>query len=62
MSAPTIEHEYQLLTDDNRVITWHGVDGPDAARRAADCLHVTVVATRTAPVHVAVVHHTQIIG
>lgn len=39
-------YEYELKTDTGKVIRWPGRDEEDAARRAADCLRVTVVATR----------------
>lgn len=38
---------YELKLSDNRVITWQGSDGIDAATRCADALQVTVVAWRT---------------
>ena len=38
--------EFDLLTDDGKVLRWPGTDAEDAARRCADAKQVTIVATR----------------
>lgn len=31
------EQSYEVKLADGRIVEWHGVDGPAAAARAADC-------------------------
>lgn len=57
------EQLFEIKLANGKTVEWHGVDGPTAAARAADCLGVVAVAWRTPRYEfVAGVHHSQIIG
>ena len=60
---------YELLTDTSKVVTWTGIDGPDAALRWIDAhRHTTryrntsIIAWRSPRTGVYVVHPNQIKG
>lgn len=41
-----MEKRFELLLSDNKVVSWTGTDGEDAARRYVDCKGGTVTAWR----------------
>lgn len=45
-----MENTYELKLDNNKVVTWPGTDGINAAERYVDCKGGTVIAWRPLPV------------
>lgn len=41
------QYEFEFLTSDNKVVKWHGETWEEAARAAANCLKIEIVAWRT---------------
>jgi hypothetical protein len=48
------QYTFELLTSERKVVTWEGATWEEAARRAADCLNVTIIAWRTPRVELVI--------
>lgn len=59
----TMQREFELELTNGKVVTWHGTDGENAARRYVDCKRDTgVIAWREIRHGLFVVHPSQIVG